>query len=385
MLSKKTALTFAIFGLLSSCKGALINKNPCATPLSYQTNVLAAGDDALKYASIYRAPIFVGQDNFKVKAIVDTGSANLVINQRDFDYSVSSTVGRAYFKYKNGIDEAMAINAKDQMDLACTTDLSARFSLTEKSVDTDNYLGLGFSDPKRRPHEDVRSAFLDQLVKDNGFENVFSLALCGSKPSSRMVLGGIDPDMVRFVGNFVPIIEKTAYVVPAINIRRSDNKRVIAQFSLYDASDKSGDRVVIDSSSPFLMLPPQIAEALAYEIEADIKALGLAKKFPEGFFRTERSSSIKVAHFDSTAQIKQLPSFEISLMGLDGKAKALEITAFNYLKEMDTKDPLFRALGIRDAAKDTILGQPFLESQYTYFDRQNQLIGFGNIDIACAY
>lgn len=380
----KRAIILAILVLQSSCNRGLIAKNPCATPLSYQTNVLASGDDALKYLSIYRAPIIVGENNFKVSAIVDTGSANLIINERDYYYSLSTTSGNTPFIYENGIDKTYAINAKDQMDLACTTDLSTSFALTSKNVDTDSYLGLGFKDPKRRRHEGLSTPFFDQLVKEHDYQNVFSLALCGSSSSSRLVLGGVDPDMVGFIGNYVPIIEKTAYTVPALSIRRSDNKKVVAEFNLYDPNDKTGDRVVIDSSSPFLMLPSTMATAMVNEIQTDVESLGLANRFPEGFFRTERSSSIKTMRFANQTQIKQLPSFEINLMGLDGKAKSLEISPFNYLKEVDTKNPLFRALAIRDAATDTILGQPFLESQYTYFDRTNQLVGFANIDIACA-
>lgn len=383
MLLLKAALLLTIY-LFCGCTKGLMAKNSCATPLSYQTNVLASGDDALRYASIYRVPIFVGQDNKEVSAIVDTGSANLIINERDYNYNLGSATGKVPYIYKNGIDETYAVNAKDNLDLACTNDIPARFSLTAKEVDTDNYLGLGYSNPEKRPQEKVGGAFLDQMSREQGYQNVFSLALCGPKPTSRLVLGGIDPDMVNFIGNLVPILERNDYVVPVLSIRRTDSKQVIAQFNLFDPTTRTGDRVVIDSSSPFLMFPPHITAILVDTIENEIKDLGIDKQFPPGFFRTERSSSIKVVKFMNKTQLKQLPSFEISIMGLDGKAKHLELSPFNYLKEMDTSDPMFRAFAIRDTSGDAILGQPFLEGHYTYFDRKNQLIGFGNIDLACA-
>lgn len=382
MFFLKIGLFFTLFWF-NGCTKNLVAKNPCATPLTYQTNVLASGDDALKYASVYRAPIFVGKDNFTVSAIVDTVSADLLINENDYQYGIESVTGKANYVYQDGLDKGYAVNAKDQMDFACSSDIATKFSLT-KETNSDSYLGLGFSDPKSRPHEKYSTPFVDQMVLENGYKNVFSLALCGPRSTSRLVLGGIDPDMVSFVGNFVPMLEKTAYTIPALSIRRSDNKKIVAEFALYDPNDKSGDRVIIDSSSPFLLLPTHMAQAVVNEVEKDLKELGLVNQLPEDFFRTERASSIKAARFASKAQINQLPSFEINIMGIDGKAKALEISPFHYLKEIDTKDPMFRIFAIRETSSDTIFGQPFLESQYTFFDRKNQLIGFGSIDIACA-
>src|SRR5580704_553211 len=165
MWTVKLALFFMPF-FLQSCQKRLLAKNSCATPLIYQTNPLSSGEQALKYASIYRAPISVGRDNLKILAIVDTGSANLIINEKDYRHNFDTVTGDKTFTYKNGIDEAMAINAKDNMDIACTTDIPTRFAITAKDVNTDNYLGLGLSNPKKHAHEKFSSPFLDQLVKE---------------------------------------------------------------------------------------------------------------------------------------------------------------------------------------------------------------------------
>lgn len=126
-----------------------------------------------------------------------------------------------------------------------------------------------------------------------------------------------------------------------------------------------------------------MATNLAHEIYSQADALGLMNQIPSGFFRIERSSSLKPVRFNNITQIRQLPWFEITFVGTDNKTKALELSPLHYLKEIDPADPLVRVFAIRETSGDVVLGQPFLENHYTYFDRAHARIGFAHIDLAC--
>ncbi len=176
--------------LLIGCGGGR-NTNDCATPLTYVTNPQAVGDDAVRHASEYRLGLFVGADDFVVSALVDTASANLIINESNYDFSADTAVGSAPYVYASGNIKATAIAAKDGFDVACLSNTTSKFALAAKDAATDNIVGLSFPDPAHRPHEKKGPAFFDQLVKNEGITDLFSLALCRSLGPSRLLFGRI--------------------------------------------------------------------------------------------------------------------------------------------------------------------------------------------------
>jgi hypothetical protein len=383
---KPNVAALIIFTLLSltACMESNRGRSQCGTDLTYVTNRFTQGEQATRHASEYQASLTMGSDEFLVNAIIDTASASLVINKKHFDSGFDSVIGKKSFVFDNGYEKAPAVLAKDSVDVACIDNFAARFALAAQESSAENYMGLAYNDPEQHPHEKYTPPFFSQLVAQQGLDDVFSLSLCGTRGRSWVLLGGIDDKMDGLIGNFIPIIEKTAYVVPALTIRRSDNKQVLGTFPTYDPEQKSGTRTIIDSASSFLLLPPDMAERVSKEVEHRADALGLLKQFPAGFFRTERSNSIKAIRFGNETQIRQFPWLEINFLGTDGRNKSLELSPLHYLKEIDTSDPLLRVFAVRETSGDVVLGQPFLENHYTYFDRKNGRLGFGNIDVACS-
>lgn len=369
-----------LFAACSDQKGI----SPCATQLEYITNVNTYGIDALTQSSAYMASFFVGADDNYISAKLDTGSSELIVNEQDFSAGVNTQFGKNGYNFKYNNNASVAINAVDSLQVGCSATIDTRFAITSKKSPTGNILGLAFGDSERLPHEAFNKPFFDQLVKSNGFKDVFSLSLCASRARSHVLFGGIDDKMKNRLSNKIPIIEKSSYVVPALSLRMADTKEVLGHFPVYNPKKRTGQKTILDSGTSFNLFPPQMAEAAAEKVVARAKELGLYTKLPDGFFRTERSASSRVTRFKNLAQIRQFPSFEITFQGADGNVKALELSPLHYFKEMSNIDPLTRSFGIRESKGPIVLGQPFLENHYVVVDRKNALVAFGDIDYACS-
>lgn len=357
--------------------------NLCANDLEYVIDTYASGVDSLAQATSYRINLFIGSDNNYISAKLDTGSSQLIINEHSFVSGPHTQLGKTAYTFHNQNTSSLAINVLDSMQVGCSSVLDGRFALTSQNLPTDNIVGLAFGDPERLPHEANNLSFFDQLVKTNNFKDVISLALCAGRAPSHVLLGGIDDKMKHRIGNLVPITEKSSYVLPALTIRRADNKKVLGHFPMYDPLSQKGQKTILDSGTAFNLLAPEMAERVAQEIINRAKELGLYAGFPKGFFRTERAASLRTIKFNSLTQIRKFPNLEITFAGADGKVKALELSPLHYFKEMSTLDPLIRSFGFRETKGPIILGQPFLENHYIVLDRKNALVAFGDIDEVC--
>lgn len=356
----------------------------CATELIYKTNANTYGIDAITKSSVYMASLFIGEDDNYIFAKLDTGSSELIINEEDFIAGTNTQLGKSGYSLNMSNDKSVAINAVDSMQVGCSTTIDARFAITSKNLPTGNTLGLSYGDVDRLPHEAYNKPFFDQLVKANGFKDVFSLSLCASRAASHVLFGSIDEKMKGRLNNMIPIIEKSSYVVPALTLRLADSKKIIGHFPSYNPKKRTGQKTILDSGTSFNLFPPEMAESAAAEVISRAKELGLYNRLPNGFFRTDRSASSRTTRFKNMAQIRQFPTFEITFQGVDGNIKALELSPEHYFKEMSSFDPLTRSFGIRESKGAVVLGQPFLENHYIVVDRKNARVAFGDIDYACS-
>jgi hypothetical protein len=357
--------------------------SPCAHELHYITNPLSSGSEALSDASAYMLSFFVGSDDLYISAKLDTGSSLLVINEESFAVSDNTRLGEKAYDFNTSSHTSLAINAIDSLQMGCVEALDTRFALTSKKEVTGNSVGLAFGDFARLPHEANNKAFFDQLVNNNNIKDIISFALCATRAPSYVLFGGINPKMLNKINNFIPIIEKTSYVVPALSLRRADNKKIIADFPIYDPKTQKGQKTILDSAAAFILVTPEMASAMAFEISSQAKELGLYDRLPKDFFRTEPASALHLSKFKSLAHLRRFPSFEITFRGDDGEIKALELSPLHYFKEMSSINPLIRAFGIRESKDTLVLGQPFLENHYIVLDRKNALVAFGDINYAC--
>lgn len=368
--------TYQLIILCFLISGCAKHHNQCQSRLLYNTNPFTQGEVSLKKTSYYEIPLYVGENNDRVLALLDTTSSQLVINNKDMDIGLHTIVDKQHININNNDIKY----AQDDFDVACIEDMQVKFLLTAKEADFDNSFGLAFMDMNNNDKNHV--PFFKQITQQYNIFDAFSLSMCGIRNNSYIHFGGYKKEWASLLGNFIPIIEKTAYVVKALTLRRSDNKILLGKFPDYDKNDSSS-KTIISSASSFLLLPRDMADHIAYEINKRAESLGLSHLFIEGYFNTQRSSSIKIAKFNSLLDIKQFPGLEISFQGVDDNIKNLEISPLNYFKAIDENNPLLRIFAIRESVDSIILGQPFLESYYTYFDLKNGRIGFMASEISC--
>jgi len=346
---------------------------PCKEKLIFTTDKNVTGEEAMRKAATYNLSFTYGERNTPATAILTTTNSSLAINKKEYSPSRSSILGNNAFIFNYGAISTNAIKAKDHISLFCAENIPTGFNLMEKNALLPNLVGLGYSDIDEHSNFPSKS-FFDQLIENQGFDNKFSLQLCGNYGPSEIMIGGVDPKIKDTLRDFIPIKEKSEFVVPALYIRTSNDKRILANF---------GTRTVIDTGTAFTVLPRKMAEIIRDEIISRAQELGIADEFPKDFFRLERVSTPKMVRFASLKQVRQFPTFEIAFSGLDGKKKYLLMQPMNYFKEMDPLDPNFRAFGFRETDGEARLGQSFLENYYIFVDRKNGIIGFGDIDKAC--
>lgn len=357
------------------------NATFCEQDLKYITNPDVIGENSLKEISYYKTDLIYGDSENIIDLIVDTSSSKLVINEQEYFPGDLLAKTNKTISIKNGSNPSFGVLARDELTFGCLPNIRASFALDKSSSSQIGILGLADDAYIELPEQN--QSFLSQVKKNSGLPDMFSLQLCRFDGPNKIILGGVDKRLAKTIGNFIPIIEKSSYVVPALLIRNAQNKKVIAEFPKYDPENKTGIKTILDSSTAFTILSPNAALGVVTQIIEKAQELGLDQAFPDGFFRTERGAIIKKARFSNLKQIRQFPSFEIGFLGVDGQKKFLVISPMNYFKEIDSVDPLIRIFGFRSSHGDIVLGQTFLENYFTFFDRENGQIGFGDLSIVC--
>ncbi len=366
------ALFFLITVNFFGCYSNKPKGNFCSQDLIYETNTNTAGENAIKESAKYSINLYLGQDNQAVLASVDTATENLIIDAKDF---AGTNTTKDSFVYNSGSSLSLASISRDEVDMVCGVNIRTNMLISASEYSVPNTLGLGFGNKKNN------KSFFGQLVKDYNYPDMFSLALCGFKGRSNIILGGYDHKVD--VRTIIPIIEKSSFVMPAVKILLADSKRSLGNFPKYDPLTKTGIKTILDSASAFLLLPVDMAERVVNEITTKASDIGIIDAFPSNFFSTQRGSTTKTIRFANEEQIRQFPKFEIEFLSIDGQKKYLELSPEYYFKAMDKEDPLVRTFAIRHTQSEVVLGQPFMENHYMLFDRQKGLVSFGDIDQAC--
>ena len=341
-----------------------------------------------------------------IAALIDTGSSDLVImgdKNACPDCKVAMD-GGVYRPSSEAIDTEKTISLsygggkhrgtaevfKDKHGLTCgdpENPLKAEFGVWTQATNVLNILGLAYSNiAKMEP-------FFDHLVEDYGFKNIFSMALCGEKEGSAIVLGDALQNLSEKRMEFTRIINDGFYSVHTKYLyvydwQRDDSgnwaqvpgaRTRLGTFPAY-RRDKPGEpaiRSIVDSGSTRTYLPKHLYD----EVNSLMQHIGEEQGVNPNFWSNENPGKISLQWL-SENQISAFPSFGISFVGALGLDFVLKIPNTKYIKSSGYLRSYYAFAKSRNAS--SILGMNFMENFLILFDRENKQLGFAPNTGYCA-
>ena len=336
--------------------------------------------------------------NGVVSAMLDTGSSDLIImgdSKTCPDCTVAAN-GGVYKPSSEAIDTSEQYEAiygdglhfgtakifKDKHGLACgdpEAPIDASFGVLKKATNELNTLGLAYS---RLAHT---TPFFDHLVDKHSFSNIFSMALCGEKKGSAIVLGAGLDDLSGKGWRYTSIMEEAYYTVAAQNFyvydwkqtkrgrweKRPGAKTLLGSFPFFHATKSGGigTRTIVDSGSTLTYLPNDVF----IKLKSLLRKIGRAQGISPSFWEAPEKGHISLQTI-SSQQLSHFPSMGISFRAETGKDFVLRMPHTHYIKHSGALHSYYAFAPAGDDA--VILGMNFMENFVVRFDRHNKRIGF---------
>lgn len=400
--------------LLSACKPGL--RSECSTVFSGEQIRKFTTDKPDEFLSIprggelyqvipdqsageYFIELVIGDKSVFLAA--DTGSANVIIDPKDFAANQSKFLNQDFY-VSYGSGNGLASKYADKVSLACgNTQIDYTVGVLKENKNLPSILGLAYpAIAKPEAPQSPISPFFDQVAeKNDSILNLFAMALCGHKTGDKISLGGPLPGIRQEDLTYVPVIHKSWYVIDARWMQVLDWVKIgsgwqpqpgaitkIGDFQAFlpDKNNGRGEGVatIVDSGTTLNIFPPEIySNAISI-----LKAASAQKSLPiPSDFWNARPGSGSYSFEISHDIIEQLPKFQIVVRGERDQLINLDLLPDNYLKRLnkDAKDN--RTSSFREASFINILGQAFMEGYYVEFDRESEpdRIGFAKNDIFC--
>jgi len=343
-------------------------------------------------AGEYKAVISLGESGKKYAVVVDTGSADLVIgdqvqsitNSNEF-VELPDNIELSYGSVAGEVDTYQGLAS-----LQCGVSVPQQYfavasqegKVHEKLSHLPNIMGLAYASVSKINKE---KTFFDKFIEQNHYPNEFSMHLCANKKGSEIIIGG-RTDKVDFPdSSFTKITSKALYCVKAKELRVKGGE----SFGTFPGEGQSfqcpqGPQTFIDSGTTLNLVRNDMYNKLVnFMKKAELDA-GLQSKFPEEFWNG-RDHNIDA--FDvkiSDADLEKFPVLEISFEGLDGQHDVVvEIRPETYFKDVGEGERTFGFRPLQDDSEPVVLGQAFMESAITLFDRENSQIGMVSNDGYC--
>lgn len=338
---------------------------PVASTAAAEETSVTLELDPHRVEGAYTMPIEVGTPPQTFQVVVDTGSSNLIflgppslcgncsqqIGQHPFDpqSSSSATLEETGFsiEYASG-----SLQAKEVTDRVTVGDLPAidyTFGMMTSDASIGNILGLAYQSVAQ-PRHDPPVPFFDELVRQTGIGDQFSILLCGDGKSS-ITFGESSTE----VSAYVPITEERWYVISPQKVQIKGGKSL----------GKISVPTVVDSGTTELMMPAR-----------------LHRKFLDALDRVARKRGVSLSGELLKIPddlIDRFPTFQVVIDDARGRSITLDIAPNTYFEKISTVG--YRLLiGVDD--EQLLLGQVFMRNYRVVFDRAGKRIGLGPND-AC--
>jgi hypothetical protein len=330
-----------------------------------------------------------------IEAVVDTGSANLLVIgdsahcencKNDYGYDSVYTPGptsqegtdKWYMNFAP-IGQASVQAYEDNVALEKYTLNSYSFGLVIAEKGIPNILGLAYKGVAR-PSPNPQTPFFDALVTKYKFKNQFSMNLCRNKKGSNLTLGGYEAGLASKMSSvlWTPISQKIWYSVKVSKMYTSETALDLVPGSQWVWDLSSSDTIIVDSGTNPLVISSEQIPSLVSVLKdfAELNNISI----PENFWPTAQVKGSSTNLTDE--EIAKFPVIYLDFLSLESSTKsfALSITPQNYFQtQADGK----KFLGIEPGNGFYILGTVLMENYVVLHDRgsldpndTNSKIGF---------
>lgn len=337
-----------------------------------------------QHAGEYHIELNIGGQH--VLTVVDTGSSNLIVRKQDITTKNDHFLQQS-FSISYGSGNGLAQKYQDTVGLSCGgRDVQYTFGVLEHNNNLPPIFGLAYPSIAQpgSPQMPLTPLF-DQMLREHpgALTDIFGILFCGHKSGDAVVLGGPLPGVNQGDLTYVPILHQSYYVVDARYMQVLDYRQVkgkweehkgattpIGDFQRFNPSENlgrgGGIQTIIDSGTTMNVFPPEIYRTAINILKSvnESKRLGI----PNGFWEAKAGSeeySIAV----SAEAIRQLPKFQIVVLGMNGELVTLDLEPDTYLKQLSAGE---RTSSFRKTDSINILGQAFMEGYYVEHDRVSE-------------
>jgi hypothetical protein len=269
-----------------------------------------------------------------------------------------------------GVNVALGdkVNASSVCGLVFRSSKKFRY---DRGSQIDGLIGLGYTPKGGFP------TVVDSWITQNNLPDVFAIQL--GPRGGAFSLGGYNPNYFEGEINWTPIVGSTHwYQVPLKSLSVQGSK---IKFSKAEKSAKT----IVDSGTTHNLLPPATFDKLAQRITTHV--LKATPTIPNSITAPWESSFFNSAICHTDISLQWLPTLHLEFERKLSAAEAAAGVTSTFLLPIAPKDYLYQ-LGTRDgkpcysfgfgkgADKLIILGDTFMTSYYSIFDRQHERIGF---------
>lgn len=320
--------------------------------------------------------------NQSIEAVVDTGSANLLVLGDSTlctscvnDYGFTSLYSKganslsldtSWYMNFAPIGFANIQGYQDNLKAFGNTLSTYSFGVVTSEKGIPNIIGLGYK-AVASPTDSPQTPVFDSLISKYKFNNQFSTTLCGTKKGSNLTIGGYDSVLSSVLSKvqWTSISQRKWYQVSLSKMYTSETTAFGFATSQWSWEPTSSDNVIVDSGTNPLVIPSAQIEPLVAVLKsfASSNSINIA----DSFWPTSSAKGSFATIAD--ADIAKFPDLKFDFPTFSDENKNFTLTVKPSMYFQTRADNGQRYLAIQGGSGPYILGTAFMESYVVLHNR----------------